>query len=234
VSGNGHPVDVQLFRERTDTRLGRHQVHDERSRAFALAPVKLPTKRVLHERSIPVFDQQAVGCCTACAQLGMLSTGPLDLGKPFTIDDVHGFYHDETVADEREIPGVWPPTDTGSAGVYACKVAKARGWIVSYRHAFDVTTAIGWLGKQPISIGIPWLVSMFEPNRQHVIPVDRRSGVAGGHQVCLDGVDPARSLVRVCNSWGPSFGDHGWAWLRFADLAWLLSKGGDAVTASLH
>lgn len=219
--------------DRADIRLGRHQVHDERSRAFALAPVALPTKTVLHDRHIPIFDQQNVGCCTACAELGMLSTGPLNLGKPFTLDDAHSFYHDETLIDDHGIPGHYPPDDTGSAGLYACKVAKARGWITGYRHAFDVTTALGWLGRQPISIGVPWLNSMFTPGKGGLIPVDRRSGMAGGHQVCVDGIDPKRNRVRIANSWGTSWGDHGRGWLTYADLAWLLGQGGDAVTVTL-
>lgn len=215
------------------TALGRHQVHDERSRAYALPAVALPTKPVMHERHIPVFDQGELGCCTACAQLGMLSTGPLNLGRRFGMAEVRDFYHAETLIDDAEIPGHWPPDDTGSAGLYACKVAQARGWISGYRHAFDPTTAIGWLGKQPISIGVPWLNSMFTLGKGNLISVDRRSGVASGHQICLDGVDPTHSLVRVCNSWGTGWGDQGRAWLRYADLAWLLGQGGDAVTCTL-
>jgi hypothetical protein len=214
--------------------LGRHQVHDERSRAFALKPVALPTKTVLHQRFIPIFDQSDLGCCTAAAELGMLSTGALNLGKKFTMGDVQDFYHAETMIDDAEIPGHWPPTDTGSAGIYASRVAKQRGWIASYQHAFSVTTLLGWLGRQPASIGVPWLNSMFEPSsKTALLKVDKRSGVAGGHQVCLDGIDPKTSRVRVANSWGTSWGDHGRAWLRYDDLAWLLGQGGDAVTATL-
>jgi len=213
--------------------LGRHQVHDERSRAFALEPVALPTKTVLHERHTPIFDQGELGCCTACALLGMLSTGPLNLGKAFTLADAHRVYHDETLIDDSTIPGHWPPTDTGSAGIYSCKVAVQRAWISSYRHAFSLTAALGWLGRQPVSIGVPWMTSMFEPGRGALLKVDRRSGVEGGHQVCLDGIDPAHSRVRLANSWGSSWGDGGRAWLSYEDLGWLLNQGGDAVTAIL-
>lgn len=213
--------------------LGRHQAHDERSRAYALPARALPTAPVMHERHIAVFDQGDLGCCTAAAQLGMLATGPLDLRKRFTLADVHAFYHDETVADEADIPGVWPPEDTGSAGIYACKVSRARGWISAYQHAFSPTTAIGWLGHQPMSIGIPWLNSMFDLAKGNIISVDRRSGVAGGHQVCADGVDPMHSMIRITNSWGTGWGDHGRAWMRYSDLAWLLGQGGDAVTCTL-
>jgi hypothetical protein len=214
--------------------LGRLKVHDERSRAFALAPVALPTKTVLHNRRLPIFDQGSLGSCTANAALGMLCTGPLDIGKSWTEKDAVDFYSAETVVDDSMgIPGRYPPTDTGSCGLASMKVAQQRGWITSYRHAFSVTTLLGWLGRQPASIGIPWLESMFAPAPgTAVLRVDRRSAVAGGHQVCVDGIDPKRSMVRIANSWG-DWGDGGRAWLRYDDLAWLLKQGGDAVTATL-
>ena len=214
--------------------LGRHQVHDERSRSYALAPVALPTKTVLHQRHVPIFDQGDLGSCTANAALGMISTGPLNIGKPFVEADAVALYHEETLLDDTEIPGHYPPDDTGSAGIYSCKALRNRGYIASYRHAFSLTTALGWLGKQPISIGIPWLNSMFDPAKKTaLIIVDKRSGVAGGHQVCLDGINPTTSQVRVANSWGPGWGDGGRAWLAYADLGWLLGQGGDAVTVTL-
>lgn len=214
--------------------LGRLQIHDERSRGFALEPVALPTTPVMHTRRLPIFDQGQLGSCTANAALGMLCTGPLDMGKWWTEQDAVDFYSAETRIDDRlGIPGHYPPDDTGSCGLASMKLARSRGWIATYRHAFSVTTALGWLGKQPISIGIPWLNSMFNPGPGALTHVDRRSGVAGGHQICLDGIDPVHSRVRFANSWGTSWGDNGWAWLTYADLQWLLGQGGDAVTATL-
>lgn len=219
----------------TRYRLGRLQVHDERSRAFALEPVALPIREVLHRRRLPIWDQGDLGSCTAHSALGMLCTGPLDIGRTWTESDAVSFYSETTAVDDAMgIVGIYPPDDTGSCGLASMKVARNRGWIIGYRHAFSLTTALGWLGVQPISVGVPWLESMFEPGRGALLTVDRRSGVAGGHQVCLDGISPAHSRVRLANSWGPGWGDGGRAWLRYADLQWLLQQGGDAVTATLH
>lgn len=217
----------------SDPRLGRHQVHDERSRDFALAPVALPIVPVLHQRHRPIFDQGQLGSCTANAALGMLSTGPLWDGKPWTEAGAIKLYEEETLLDDRYIPGHYPPDDTGSAGIYSCKALANRNLISKYQHAFSLTTALGWLGRQPISIGIPWLESMFTPGKGALLTVDHRSPVAGGHQVCVDAIDPVHSRVRIANSWGPSWGDHGWAWMTYADLGWLLQQGGDAVTVTI-
>lgn len=233
-------ITVQLG-DATDKRFGRHQVHDDRSRAYALTPVRLPTVPVMHESRAPIWDQGQIGSCTANAILGVLSAMPtlpsvllarnVDPAK-WTEQDAVDLYEQETRLDDRVIPGHYPPDDTGSAGIYSCQAVKARGWIETYRHAFSLTTTLGWLGRQPVSIGIPWYESMSLPGRGAVIPVDRTSPVVGGHQVCLDGVDPHRSLVRVRNSWGTGWGDAGRAWLTYADLGYLLGRGGDAVVVS--
>jgi hypothetical protein len=135
-------TELSIFSDVVDRRLGRHVVHDEASWNYALPDViaygnaRLP-RAVQHARVIPVLDQGEVGSCTANALLGCLGTepfasmlrdrdyAPVDLS---TFDEALALavYHDETILDEREIPGVYPPDDTGSAGLYAMKVARNR------------------------------------------------------------------------------------------------------------
>lgn len=213
----------------TDGRLGRHVRHDPRSRAYSLAarvPPKLPTVAIDWHRDGDVFDQLDLGCCTAAATLGMMMTGPFSTGVHYTLDDVHDFYHAETVLDGFR--DTWPPTDTGSDGLAAMKVLRARGLATSYLHAFDPTVAVAALANGPIIIGVPWLASMFEP-RNGLLVVDQRSTVDGGHEVCVDGWDPRTQRVRLTNSWGAGWGRDGRAWFRFSDFAWLLSQQGDAA-----
>lgn len=228
------PHDVYVAHlERNDPRLGRHVVHDPASRGFALADVALPRAPVLHERHAPIFDQGQIGSCTANAALGMLVTGPLwRADRPvWTETDALALYHEETVLDEHAIPGVYPPDDTGSAGIFACKALRNRGLINGYRHAFSADTALGWIARQPIAIGIPWYTTMFDPDPNGVVRVG--GTVEGGHEVCVDGIDPNRQLVRFANSWGAGWGDHGWGWLSFTGFRRLLHEDGDAVTVTL-
>jgi hypothetical protein len=143
-----------------DPRLKRHVAWDDASRGFALpdvAPygVSLP-RAVQHVRVIPVLDQLNIGACTANALLGCLGTEPfasqlreryraaVDLAR-FDEALALAVYHDETILDERAIPGVYPPDDTGSAGLYAMKVAKRRGWIRAYRHGFSFSATVAAL-----------------------------------------------------------------------------------------
>lgn len=216
-----------LVYPRTDQRLGRVKRHDPRSRGFDLAQTlspRLPTERIEWARTGPLFDQD-IGCCTACAALGLLMTEPFTNGQTYTLDDAHALYHEETVIDGFR--GVWPPDDTGSSGLAAMKALKRRGLIAGYRHAFSPTVAVAALARGPIAVGTVWLESMFRPVGGRII-VDPRSPVAGGHDYLVTAWDPAPRRVRVTNSWG-DWGIAGEAWMDLDSFAWLLRNGGDAV-----
>ena len=50
-------------------------------------------------------------------------------GRTFTETDCTRLYSVETHLDDREIPGHYPPDDTGSAGIYSAKALVSRGLI---------------------------------------------------------------------------------------------------------
>jgi hypothetical protein len=234
-------TELSIFSDVVDRRLGRHVVHDEVSWNYALPDViaygnaRLP-RAVQHARVIPVLDQGEVGSCTANALLGCLGTepfasmlrdrdyAPVDLS---TFDEALALavYHDETILDEREIPGVYPPDDTGSAGLYAMKVARNRQWCRAYRHGFAFSASIAALAQRgPIMVGSVWIDSMFEVDRTGTIVVDRGGRIDGGHEYVVDGYDLDEGVAFMTNSWGTSWGREGTAKIRLGDLRWLLSS----------
>jgi hypothetical protein len=224
------PTTVHVYEyEPTDPRLKRHVVHDPRSRAYALPEKAKPTTLIAWPRVGPVLDQGDVGSCTANAALGLLMTQPFSTGKTYTEQDALAIYHDETVLDDSEIPGQYPPTDTGSAGIYAMQALQQHGLITNYLHAFSLDAALAALVNGPIAVGSVWMNSMFDPDSSGLIKVDKRSKVAGGHEYVVDGYDPAKDAVRMTNSWGTSWGLNGQAWIKTADFQWLLSQQGDVV-----
>jgi hypothetical protein len=215
-------------------RLGRHQLHDQESRDFPAVMLlpdrsRPPQRTVMHEQHLPPLDQGQVGSCTANAALGVLCSGIFWRGIPYTEADALALYELETRIDNHQIPGMYPPDDTGSTGLWSMKALRQKGIVHSYHHAFATRTVLQLLEYYPVSVGVPWYNSMFDPDPQHRIPTDPSSGVAGGHQVALVGIDVETKLVRVRNSWGTAWGDGGYAWLSWTDLAVLLSDGGDAV-----
>lgn len=237
--------NFRYFSERPDNpfRLGRHQVHDtldalpERDAVNVLDLLK-PIRTVHHAEFEPVFDQGQIGSCTANAALGTLVTDPYGhAGVALTEDDAVALYELETKIDDSQIPGEYPPDDTGSSGPWSMLALEKQGKIRSFVHSRSVHHSLLLLNDGPISIGVPWYQSMFQlgalASGQPVIQVDPASGVAGGHQVCIVGNDAVARMVYVRNSWGTSWGDGGHAWLRWSDLGTLFADGGDTVQPRL-
>lgn len=184
----------------------------------------------MHAEREPVFNQGNLGSCTANAALGCLVTDPFyrPTFQPTEADAVT-LYEAETRIDDSLIPGRYPPDDTGSTGPWSMTALQQQGRIKTYRasrHAFDV---LGMLMDGPVSIGVTWFRSMFDVDPAGAIHAVPSSGVAGGHQVCLVGVDVAGQRVRIRNSWGEAWGQQGHAWLSWGDLHALMAGGGDAV-----
>lgn len=220
-------------------RMGRHQVHDvldalpERD-AANLVDVFAPIRSVHHEEFEPVFNQGDLGSCTANAALGTLVTAPFGkTGVAYTENDAVALYELETTLDNTQIPGSYPPDDTGSTGPWSMMALEKQHRIRSFTHTRSAHHALLLLNQGPISIGVTWFQSMFTveklPSGQSAIHVDPNTEVAGGHQVCFVANDTRAQMVYVRNSWGDSWGDDGHAWLSWADLKFLFANGADAV-----
>lgn len=215
-------------------RLGRHQV------PAALKPENdvralfidrfLPIKAVTHQEFVPVFNQGDLGSCTANAALGCLVTAPY--GKPgvnLTEADAVTLYELETKIDDSQIPGEYPPDDTGSTGPWSMEALMQQGKIRNYVHTRSFHAALRLLNDGPISIGVTWFQSMFTTDGTDSIVVDPSTGVAGGHQICIVADDVDNQQIRVRNSWGADWGNQGHAWLSWEAFDYLLDIGGDVV-----
>jgi hypothetical protein len=222
---------AQLEQTAGPHRLGRHVLHDPRSRDFDARAIARPRPLVttIHASRTGPWDQGNIGSCTANAALGCLVTSPNHIQRILGEDDAKVLYRAETRLDDSQIPGRWEPDDTGSTGLWSMKALHQAGLIKSYHHAFRLSTVLHLLLDLPVSTGVTWYESMFDVDQDNTIKVDFNSRVAGGHQVCLVGLDVEREAVRVRNSWGTGWADSGYAWLRFEDYDRLLMEDGDAV-----
>ena len=94
-------------------------------------------------------------------------------------------------------------------------------WALTAQDAADALTHVG-----PVVIGVNWYLGCMDVDGNGF--VNLTGAVQGGHELCLRGYDPVAHVFLGRNSWSKAWGHNGDFLLRFADLARLLSEGGDA------
>lgn len=211
-------------------RLGRHVEHDERSRQYGVERHAGPLKAVKWKRHGQPLDQDLptpLGSCTGNAIAGVLNTEPFYRAgaKLRTEDDAIRVYELATQLDA--IQGAYPPDDTGSSGLAACKAAKRLGLISGYRHAFGITDALAALQRGPVITGVDWYEGFDTPDRDGMVRIAGQ--VRGGHEFEVLEFNPVTMHVAGENSWGPAYGLHGK--FRFSVETWamLLAAQGDVT-----
>lgn len=213
-----------------DPRLGRRVEHDSESRRYTYPTAGITISAVRHQRHIPVWNQ-TIGSCTGNAALGCLGTGPLyetvqnQPRFPFTEDGAVEVYSAATRIDN--VPGEYPPDDTGSSGLAAAKVLKQAGLIAGYQHTFTLNDALKALQAVPLICGTSWLDGMNTPTSDGLAHVTGRE--LGGHEYVIDEYDPVRGWLGFQNSWSAGWGVNGRFYLEAEDFADLLRADGDVT-----
>lgn len=206
-----------------DRRLDRLPEFDERSREFPIrtliADVPLRPRRW---RLVERLDQGREGACVGFGFAHELAATPVRV--PMTNEKAQGIYRRAQQLDQ------WPGENYDGTSVLAgAKAVKEFGRIDSYRWAFSVHDVLSTLSLfGPVVIGVPWFEGMFSPDAYGFLHVEGQ--VAGGHCVCLRGVERDRNgwYVILRNSWSRSWGVGGDAKIRAVDLGRLLEEDGEA------
>ena len=222
--------------------LGRHVEHDPRSRSFSITKAPAAALRSTKWTHYgPILDQKDLGACTCFATLQMLQCDPFftltaKLRVPakgnvlYTDQDAIKLYELATKLDK--IKGSYPPDDTGSSGLAACKAAKQEKIIASYHHAFGIDAALHALQLAPVITGINWYEGFDAPIGTHAeLQISGR--IRGGHEITITEIDVQNRMVRGLTSWGPTFGDGGFFIMTWDTWTQLLNESGDVTAAKL-
>jgi hypothetical protein len=213
-----------------DRRLDRIQQFDERSRAYGVSALALPTTlRGVAWRCTPRLDQGREGACVSFAWSHELAAVPVDVAG---IDNAFAFAHYPLMQRVDEWPGE-EPDYSGTSVLAGAKVMQGARHISGYHWAFSIDEVLQAISRAgPVVFGVPWKDSMYEPRPDGLL--DCSGKVIGGHAILgrglrlrarLEGV--SEPVVRLRNSWSASWGIKGDAFLRVSDLEKLLAEGGE-------
>lgn len=212
-------------------------LHDPRSRNFPIRGAR-PEPRV-KSKAWKVPDPLDQGYEGACVGYGWtheaLSTPvPVDLKRVKAIDIPVGDTVAKRVYREAQKIDEWAGENYEGTSVNAgAKVMRTLGVLKEWRWAFGISDVIyGVLTTGPVVLGIPWFEDMYEAPDGIV----RVGGpMVGGHCILARAVAergrvfPDEDAVGWLNSWGPTYGKNGLAWIRASDLSNLLRQDGEAA-----
>jgi hypothetical protein len=226
MADNGMFKEAQAEQRVDGKRLGRHVLHDARSRQFP-AQTAAQVISVSHAATGLPLNQGNLGSCTANALCGALDSAPdFQGGTPLTETNAVKLYELETRLEGEP----YPPNDPGGSGLMVCKAAKQEGLISSYQHAFGIDQALQALVLRPVITGIGWYTSFDEPDpKTGEVAIAPGATVRGGHEIVADEIDAPSKLVWFWNSWGPSWGQGGRFCMSFDTWDHLLQERGDVT-----
>ena len=197
---------------------------------FRVAAKAAPIVSVAYTRHCGPFDQGDLGACTGNAMAGLLMTDPFwTPGRVLNEEDAVKLYALATTLDD--IPGTYPPDDTGSSGIGVAKAAEREGWFQGYEHALGLDELFSGLSHRPGVLGMNWYDSFDSPLATGECALTAAATVRGGHEVEMFKVDAALKQVWCYQSWGVAWGSlrNGTFWFSFETLARLLAEQGDAT-----
>lgn len=223
-------------------RLGRHQHHDPRNRAY-------PARRTLFAEDAPItpethwrrqpFNQGNEGSCTGQCAAGLLQTSPFRLVQPSraalpsydTFEERSELYHAAQLVD----PYVETPPEEGSSTDAPLRILRDRGHIREWRWCFGIEDVARALSRWPVAFGTVWTEGMDLPLGRYG-RIEPTGAERGGHAYEIyaliatssdNWLDWDLDGINSWGAWGPRNGRFRISVRRAAEL---LERGGEAVT----
>lgn len=210
---------------------------DPRSRNYAIADVvgEVPDKAKIWPKG-SVLDQGWEGACVGFAWTAEALASPQ---ADYVTDEAVGNSFASDVYKVAQTLDEWEGENYEGTSVLAgAKVMRALGFFQEYRWAFsieDVRKAV--IAEGPVVIGVDWYENMYDTEPSGLVKIGGRN--VGGHALTVAGYHPRRRFnvngryeyhraFQWRNSWGREYGIYGNGWIKYDDLAELLSHYGEA------
>lgn len=219
-----------------DPRLDALVQFDERSRGYAVSHRAdyAETRPRSYTWSVgPTLDQGQEGACVGFAHAHRNAARPTKLEASEQI--ARSIYRRAQQIDE------WPgeePTYSGTSILAGTKASQEMGYVDSYWWAFTLEEFLRGMNRQPCVAGLTWYWGMVNPGAdgrisptgevygRHAILINRVKLVYHGEDLDYD-----RSIVGFWNSWGPTWGDKGTAWMTLREFDQLRREQGELCFA---
>lgn len=227
-----------------DRTLDRIPEFDERSRLFRAVELIPDNYLRSYTWRCEVFnDQGREGACVGFAWSHELSARP----RVYVANEQFAL---QIYYRAQQIDEWWGESYEGTSVLAGAKaVMERRGannkpLIGAYRWAFGIEEACRVIGRKgPVVLGVNWYYGMWDTNSAGFITPT--GSVQGGHAILANGIkcvwkdplstdrtfsnlDTQRSYVKLHNSWGPSWGVNGGAFITVDHLDYLLRDYGEA------
>lgn len=201
--------------------LGRTLEHDPLSLDY-LHPTKKITTRfnVIHTLLGGCLDQAKIGSCegntaveflNSTAAFGNRSAFNAFSGRAATAlldeTDAVKLYSLGTTLDNDQIPGTYPPDDTGTSGVGIAKAMKKLAAIRRYNWTRTYEAFLATLQQRPVMLGTNWYQSMFSVDRAGCVVAPRPTDDPdGGHAFLAFARDWTNERTGCTNHWTGEWG----------------------------
>lgn len=228
---------MNTLKSQQSTGFGRLVKPDPRDLKYLVKPPRLAALlakeiTVKHWMVGKVLDQGNTPQCVAYSGKQFLATGPVKNAL-----EKAGFTPEQLYRQCQDVDE-WPGSSYDGTSVRALfQVLQRIGFVSEYNWAFSNDVVASWVLTQgPMVVGTDWLEGMQQTDEKGFI---RATGApVGGHAWLIKGTDTRKvcpdgsiGAHRMVNSWGPGWGERGYAWISYADFAKLLDRWGEAATA---